>query len=142
MTAIYLPAAATCGACGFTTTDVHLLAGHSCDVQSFGGRCEDYPCCGHEQGDCNGLLYGSDEAIKAEAYAHAYCDHEAGIYQCDDEGDDDADPETCEHEDTSYTPVWRGDDLWLTNRECSRCYTDLPETQETDPDIMDLYRYN
>lgn len=27
--------------------------------------CEDYPCCGHERGDCEGQLYGSDEAIKA-----------------------------------------------------------------------------
>lgn len=31
--------------------------------------CEDYPCCGHEAGDCNGSLYGSDEAIKASVYA-------------------------------------------------------------------------
>ena len=28
------------------------------------GACEDWPCCGHEAGDCNGLLYGSDEEIK------------------------------------------------------------------------------
>lgn len=26
--------------------------------------CEDWPCCGHEWGDCEGQLYGSDEAIK------------------------------------------------------------------------------
>lgn len=25
--------------------------------------CEDFPCCGHEMGDCEGGLYGSDEAI-------------------------------------------------------------------------------
>ena len=31
--------------------------------------CEDYPCCGHEMGDCEGKLYGSDEAIKARAIA-------------------------------------------------------------------------
>ena len=30
--------------------------------------CEDYPCCGHEMGDCEGLLYGSDESIKAMEY--------------------------------------------------------------------------
>lgn len=30
--------------------------------------CEDYPCCGHELGDCEGQKYGSDEAIKAEVY--------------------------------------------------------------------------
>lgn len=88
MTTIFAPAAATCSACGFSTSDLHLLAGHSCAVQSFGGRCEDFPCCGHEAGDCNGMLYGSDEAIKAEAYAHAYCDHEAGHYACEDNDGD------------------------------------------------------
>jgi len=29
--------------------------------------CEDFPCCGHEMGDCNGALYGSDESIKERA---------------------------------------------------------------------------
>ena len=29
--------------------------------------CEDYPCCGHELGDCDGSLYGSDESIKQRA---------------------------------------------------------------------------
>lgn len=88
-----LPAPASCQECGFTTADMHLLRNHSCDVQDFGGRCEDYPCCGHEAGDCNGLLYGSDEAIKAQverdwATGHGYCDHAEGIYNCDDEGYD------------------------------------------------------
>lgn len=31
--------------------------------------CEDYPCCGHEFGDCNGQKYGSDESIKEMIYA-------------------------------------------------------------------------
>jgi hypothetical protein len=31
--------------------------------------CEDYPCCGHEMGDCNGNLYGSDESIMDREYA-------------------------------------------------------------------------
>lgn len=31
--------------------------------------CEDYPCCGHEFGDCDGSKYGSDEDIKARVYA-------------------------------------------------------------------------
>ena len=31
--------------------------------------CEDYPCCGHEQGDCEGLRYGSDKSIKNAEYA-------------------------------------------------------------------------
>lgn len=30
--------------------------------------CEDYPCCGHELGDCEGNLYGSDESIKQAVY--------------------------------------------------------------------------
>jgi hypothetical protein len=30
--------------------------------------CEDFPCCGHEQGDCDGSKYGSDESIKAAVY--------------------------------------------------------------------------
>lgn len=64
----HLAAPATCSACGFSTTDLPLLQHHSCDVQDFGGHCEDYPACGHEQGDCNGLLYGSDEAIKEQVY--------------------------------------------------------------------------
>lgn len=59
----------TCSECGFTDSDYILVKNHSCDVQQFGGRCEDYPCCGHENGDCNGQLYGSDEAIMAREYA-------------------------------------------------------------------------
>jgi hypothetical protein len=31
--------------------------------------CEDFPCCGHEMNDCFGQRYGSDESIKADAYA-------------------------------------------------------------------------
>lgn len=61
---IYLKQEISCNDCGFTTRDVALFNNHSCDVEDFGGRCEDYPCCGHENGDCNGKLYGSDEAIK------------------------------------------------------------------------------
>ncbi len=30
--------------------------------------CEDFPCCGHEMGDCEGALYGSDEDIIAAEY--------------------------------------------------------------------------
>lgn len=39
-------------------------------------RCEDYPCCGHEWGDCDGSKYGSDEQIKSDP--HLLCDHEIG----------------------------------------------------------------
>lgn len=76
---IHLTAPAACSECGFSTTDIHLLANHSCAVTSNGGRCEDFPCCGHEAGDCNGLLYGSDAAIKSDP--HLLCDHEVGDCQ-------------------------------------------------------------
>lgn len=42
-------------------------------------RCEDYPCCGHELGDCDGSLYGSDESIKEQVYAEM----KAGYYDYD-----------------------------------------------------------
>jgi len=29
--------------------------------------CEDFPCCGHEQGDCDGTKYGTDKQIKERA---------------------------------------------------------------------------
>lgn len=56
-------------------------------------RCEDFPCCGHEAGDCNGKLYGSDESIQAEVWKHEYCNHEAGYYWCEDQEDDEDDDE-------------------------------------------------
>ena len=89
MTTTYLRQNVTCDDCGFSTRDVALFNNHSCDVQEFGGRCEDFPCCGHEYGDCNGQKYGSDEAIREYTYAHLYCDHEAGIYECEDAYDED-----------------------------------------------------
>lgn len=56
-------------------------------------RCEDFPACGHEPGDCDGSLYGSDESIKesvekAWSTGHGYCDHASGIWVCDDFGED------------------------------------------------------
>lgn len=59
-------------------------------------RCEDFPCCGHEAGDCDGSLYGTPEQIAADVQrqwdtGHGYCDHAAGIYQCDDVDIDDED---------------------------------------------------
>jgi hypothetical protein len=36
--------------CGFTGT-LAALELHSCTIQEQGGRCEDYPCCGHTDGD-------------------------------------------------------------------------------------------
>ena len=47
--------------------------------------CEDYPCCGHEQGDCEGLRYGSDESIIKDWYRQMELGREdAGIYMNDD----------------------------------------------------------
>ena len=83
-TTTHLKQAVTCNECHFTTTDVALFNNHSCDVQERGGYCEDFPCCGHERGDCNGQLYGSDEAIKSDP--HILCDHENGI--CEVEWED------------------------------------------------------
>lgn len=42
--------------------------------------CEDYPCCGHEFGDCEGLLYGSDESIKEMAYRRAALEDEGYFF--------------------------------------------------------------
>ncbi len=102
---IHLTASASCSACGFSTTDINLLARHSCDVTAQGGSCEDYPACGHERGDCNGLLYGSDEAIKAQVYeqirsGHGECNHAEGQFFC--EGDDEYDEDDDEDND-----LWR-----------------------------------
>jgi hypothetical protein len=41
-------------------------------------RCEDFPCCGHESGDCDGSLYGSDQSIIERTMRHIDCEHEAG----------------------------------------------------------------
>jgi len=45
----------TCNECG-TTGGIRWMQEHNCqavqDVNEFGGRCEDYPCCGHQWGEC------------------------------------------------------------------------------------------
>ncbi len=42
---------AQCKVCGFTGSlrEVEL---HDCDIHEHGGRCEDFPCCGHKLGEC------------------------------------------------------------------------------------------
>jgi hypothetical protein len=89
---------ARCTDCGFESDDIQLVRNHSCDIELQGGTCEDYPACGHEWGDCNGRLYGSDEHIKAQVAedfrnGHGSCDHENGFYDCEDMGDDYEDEE-------------------------------------------------
>jgi hypothetical protein len=39
-----------CTDCGFTGSEEEVAV-HDCYVQEQGGRCEDYPCCGHTDGD-------------------------------------------------------------------------------------------
>lgn len=82
-------ATVTCPECGFCTGDTMLYQNHSCEVQESGGTCEDYPCCGHEWGDCNGLRYGSDEYIKENASRHFDCEHEHGFCNAYDDQDED-----------------------------------------------------
>lgn len=79
-----------CPECDFTTRDQKLMDNHNCDIAQFGGSCEDYPACGHEYGDCNGLLYGSDEAIKEQVYREMDMEDfwdgaVAADFECDDE---------------------------------------------------------
>lgn len=40
----------TCNECQFSGS-LAAVALHSCQIQQQGGRCEDYPCCGHTDGD-------------------------------------------------------------------------------------------
>jgi hypothetical protein len=47
------------------------------------GFCEDYPCCGHEWGDCFGQKYGSDESIKAAAVERMRMEDEGYFYDED-----------------------------------------------------------
>lgn len=51
--------------------------------------CEDFPCCGHEAGDCNGQKYGSDASIQNDP--HLLCDHNTGYCDIEDEECDDED---------------------------------------------------
>jgi len=36
--------------------------------------CEDFPCCGHEAGDCDGSLYGTDVSIMQRIYGSEWDD--------------------------------------------------------------------
>lgn len=77
---------ASCIECGYIGT-LRALELHSCDIQMQSGRCEDYPCCGHTDGDgCQTL----PEHTSAYYYAnpvktHLGCDHNTGYCQYEDE---------------------------------------------------------
>ena len=40
----------SCNQCGYSGS-IERVKVHSCYVQEQGGRCEDFPCCGHTDGD-------------------------------------------------------------------------------------------
>ena len=40
----------TCNDCGYSGS-IDRVQLHSCQIQEQGGRCEDYPACGHTDGD-------------------------------------------------------------------------------------------
>lgn len=95
---------AACAECGYVGS-LHALALHSCDIQAFGGHCEDYPCCGHTDGDGCQTLPEHTSAYWA-ASPHLLCDHEAGVCEADMAEDSCADcgaDEWCdEHERCPY----------------------------------------
>lgn len=41
---------ATCNDCGYSAS-LDSLRLHSCQIQQSGGQCEDFPACGHTDGD-------------------------------------------------------------------------------------------
>ena len=72
---------ATCDDCGYSGT-LAALEVHSCYVQEQGGRCEDYPCCGHtDDNPCERQWYDEPDAFDTTKNPHALCDHENG--ECD-----------------------------------------------------------
>lgn len=57
-----------CVSCEFSTNDLSKFDSHECPAdEPMRDYCEDFPCCGHERGDCNGRKYGSDESIWRDA---------------------------------------------------------------------------
>lgn len=55
-----------CPDCTYTDRNLHRFQAHTCTPPS-SNYCEDYPCCGHELGDCYGLKYGTDDDLRAHA---------------------------------------------------------------------------
>jgi hypothetical protein len=87
---------ATCNNCEFSGT-LRELEVHSCYVQEMGGRCEDYPCCGHTDGDGCQTRPWHTSAYWVDN-PHRMCDHESGFCDADDDDgmgdcDDDDDDE-------------------------------------------------
>ena len=80
---------ATCE-CGYSGS-LAAMAVHSCYVQEMGGRCEDYPACGHTDGDGCQTLPEHTSAYWTEGpgRAHINCSHEDGLFECEYDQDDD-----------------------------------------------------
>lgn len=58
----------TCNRCSFSGSIAQVTV-HSCYVQEQGGRCEDYPCCGHTDGDGCQTLPEHTSAYWSNLYA-------------------------------------------------------------------------
>lgn len=70
----------TCNDCG-STGSARFLSSHDCShnqqIRAQGGRCEDFPCCGHTDGDgC--ITLESHTADFWRNDPHLLCDHENG----------------------------------------------------------------
>lgn len=81
-----------CNRCQFSGSPLAVKV-HSCYVQEQGGRCEDYPCCGHTDGDGCQTLPSHTKEFYLE---NAQFMHEPGSPEWYDELDDrdhDYDPE-------------------------------------------------
>lgn len=91
MSTLALAQSFTCNACG-TSGSLRWMESHPCghnqDVAAFGGRCEDYPCCGHTDGDGCYALESHTSAYWA-SNPHSMCDHEAGFCDVWEDQDDD-----------------------------------------------------
>lgn len=113
-----MTAIASC--CGFTGTLANIEL-HDCTIQESGGRCEDYPCCGHTDGDgCQTLASHTKEYwTDGPGRAHLMCDHEAGV--CDAYDDEEEEPEP-DDEDDEPTHLMEGDAFYASYNPSSGQY--------------------
>jgi hypothetical protein len=88
---------AICAECNYSGT-LRALALHSCDIQLQGGRCEDFPACGHTDGDgCQTLpTHTSDYYRDNPALTHLGCDHNTGHCDYEEEPDEDEHESFCD----------------------------------------------
>lgn len=85
----------TADCCGFHGT-IAAVELHDCDIVANGGRCEDYPACGHTDGDgCQTL----PEHTAAFYYDNPHLMFEPGSPEWYDAQDDGSDPYGDEDDD-------------------------------------------